>query len=58
VPLNFGLPADFTVEGISQARFEDVLALQTTLAQKFSKGDGQLVINHEFHDAESTTRSV
>jgi len=38
--LKFGVPANLTVEGITQARLQDVLAIEAALAQVFGEGDG------------------
>jgi hypothetical protein len=45
VPLNFGVSANVAVQRGTQAGLQDVLAIETALAQIFRYRRGQLIIN-------------
>jgi hypothetical protein len=56
--LKFGVAANGDVRGVTQACIEDVLAIESAIAEVISEGDRQLIINDKFHDVGRTTWSV
>jgi hypothetical protein len=51
--LKFGVAADLAVASVAQSGFQDMLGVESTIAQILRQLDGQLVMNDEFHDAGS-----